>query len=113
VSGEDVIEWSEVERSLEWMKGIIERTERERDQYRDWFERLTASTAEYIAIVEAHDCAAGARAAKALKADLDAARARQLKADGYSAAQIGVTLRPEKPYDAAHVRRLLRRPQRT
>lgn len=101
------------QRAVESLGEKLERTRTERDRYRDWFERLTASTAEYIAIMEAHDCAAGARAAKALKADLHAAKARHLRADGHSAAQIGVMMRPDKPYDARHVRRLLHRGEET
>lgn len=42
MSADEPIEWPEVERTLAYLQGVIERLEAERDQYRDWFERLLA-----------------------------------------------------------------------
>ena len=68
-----------------------------------------------IRLMQEHDPAAAARAARSLQSERDAARARQLRADGQSVSQIGLTMAREKdrprPYDASQVRRWLRKGQ--
>ena len=64
MSDDEVMPVKDAVRSWEWAMGRVAEYRRERDQYRDWFERLAAATTRYIETTEARSAEAGSALAE-------------------------------------------------